>query len=309
MIESTKDRPRAETLRVTFDLSAKAMRGRLRGLASVVALALSIVLPARAADPPPVWFVVAERNVGHNDSFLLPLTDPADIAQARARIAQGDASGVGSIAVLDIASGSDGLNRDVRADGAPLWSWHVVRFHGFADNAIELCDGWPGFIEQNVAAFIANTGGTVCFWGYSVVAELSQAPRFAINEALDGAWYNPGTDGQGLMLDVLAKQGQVFAAWFTWPEDGPGTSSVGSPEHRWLSAQGPFAIDTATLTLTLTRGGAFNSARPVQHSANGSLTLTFSDCNHGQASFAVNGGPSGTFPLQRLVPLATCGVR
>ena len=65
--------------------------------------------------------------------------------------------------------GSDGVNRDVLASGEPLWSWHV---DGFDDFTIELCDGWPRFIEQDPAAFLSNTGGQYCPWGYTVVAEL-----------------------------------------------------------------------------------------------------------------------------------------
>ncbi|HET7843436.1 MAG TPA: hypothetical protein VFL14_04750, partial [Xanthomonadales bacterium] len=107
---------------------------------------LACAVPVAHADT--VWFVVGERNVFYNDSYLLPLRDPSAIAQARARIAQGDASGVGSIAVVQIAAGADGLNRDVRAPGTPLHSWHVTEFEGFADQAIELCDGWPSYVED-----------------------------------------------------------------------------------------------------------------------------------------------------------------
>lgn len=282
-----------------------------RAWRGVLAAVLGMLAPvaAFAAGDGTAWFVVAERQAEHGDSFLLPLRDPAAIAQARDRIARGDASGVGRIAVVEIAAGADGLNRDVRADGTPLWSWHVSGFQGFADNGIELCDGWPSFIEQNVAAFIANTGGTACFWGYSVVAELPQAPRFAINEALNGAWYNPATSGQGLTIDVLGSQGQLFAGWFTYAEAGAGTTAVGSPEHRWLTAQGPYAVDTAHLNVTVTRGGAFNDGRPVETIPAGTLTLTFTDCNHGEASFALDGGPSGAFPIRRLVSRADCGLR
>ncbi|MCH2184516.1 hypothetical protein MK280_01450 [Myxococcota bacterium] len=60
---------------------------------------------------------------------------------------------------MELTSGSDGLNRDMLAAGEPLWTWHVSRFDGFAQIAIELCDGWPGFVEDDPSAFIANTGG------------------------------------------------------------------------------------------------------------------------------------------------------
>jgi hypothetical protein len=120
-------------------------------------------------------FVVAEifsPFCSHCDSFVLPLSDPADIADARTLINEGPGGSVGSIPVMNLTVGSDGENRDVLAIGEPLWSWHVTSFTGFADFTIELCDGWPGLIEQDPAAFLANTGGQFCPWGYTVVAEL-----------------------------------------------------------------------------------------------------------------------------------------
>ena len=66
------------------------------------------------------------------------------------------------------------MNRDFRAPGAPPWSWHLTRFDGFSDIAIELCDGWPSFVEADVPGWIANTNGEICFWSYTVVEELPE---------------------------------------------------------------------------------------------------------------------------------------
>jgi hypothetical protein len=124
----------------------------------------------------PVAFLVAEPPgaVVHGDSYVLVLEAPADVAHARDLVAQGPAAGA-TIAVATIAAGGDGANRDLRAPGAPPWSWHVTAFDGFADSTIELCDGWPGFVEQDVAGWIANTNATICFWSYTVVEELPEA--------------------------------------------------------------------------------------------------------------------------------------
>lgn len=273
----------------------------LRGIVfSLVFLAAGSV----SATGPTRWFVVAEIERMHGDSFLLPLSDLAHIADARALVAQGPGGAVGSIVGARIRAGADGLNRDLRGEGQPLWSWHVSEFEGFADAAIELCDGWPGFIQQDVAGFIANTGGRVCFWGYTVVAELAQAPQFAIGEFLDGVWYNPATPGQGFFLDVLGAQRQLFVGWFTFAEAS--INQVGSPDQRWLTAQGPYAGARATLRATHTRGGAFNLPQPVSSEDVGSLELVFNDCNHGSASFALAGGQTGSIPIERVVPLEAC---
>ena len=69
-------------------------------------------------------------------------------------------------------AGADGINRDLRAPGEPLWNWHVSAFTDFAEVTIELCDGGPQFVENDVAGWIANTGGQICFWSYTVTREL-----------------------------------------------------------------------------------------------------------------------------------------
>ena len=269
-----------------------------RAAAALAALLLSL---SCMATPAPVWFVVAEVQPEHGDSFLVPLSDPEDIADARALIANGPGDGVGSIVAALITAGGDGFNRDVQRSGAPLWSWHVSEFLGFPDVAIELCDGWPTFIEQDVDAFIANTSGHVCFWGYTVVAELEQAPAFAIAEGLDGAWYDPSTPGQGLFLDVLAAQQQLGAGWYAFDPATPGT-------QRWWTAQGAYQGAAASLTLFATDDGVFAAPDPVDTVAVGSATLQFSDCNTATLAYAFEGGQgaSGSIPLRRLVPVAGC---
>ncbi|PKL95162.1 MAG: hypothetical protein CVV18_06555 [Gammaproteobacteria bacterium HGW-Gammaproteobacteria-8] len=121
------------------------------------------------------YFRVAEIDdpCFHCESFVLPLSNPDDIAHAENLIAHGPSFG-GSIAVARITAGPDGINRNLELPEAPLWSWHVVGFDGFADVTIELCDGWPSLVESDVDEFIRNTGAQICFWGWTVVDELDQ---------------------------------------------------------------------------------------------------------------------------------------
>lgn len=37
--------------------------------------------------------------------------------------------------------------------------------------AIEVCDGWPADVENNLDYWV-DTLGQICFWSYTVVAEL-----------------------------------------------------------------------------------------------------------------------------------------
>ncbi|HZP83075.1 MAG TPA: PEP-CTERM sorting domain-containing protein [Chthonomonadaceae bacterium] len=128
---------------------------------------------AATAQADPRYFLVAGRPglPQITDSYVLPLEEPQDIAHAQALIAQGPDIGAG-IVVAAIQAGADGINRDYLAPGAPPWSWHVTQFEGFADFTIELYDGSPTLVEEDVPGWIANTGGHIGFWNYTVVAEL-----------------------------------------------------------------------------------------------------------------------------------------
>jgi len=138
----------------------------------------AFVVACSAARAAPIAFLVAERpgSVVHGDSYVIVLEAQSDQDHARALIADPEAAGA-AIVTARIAAGSDGLNRNHRSAGQPLWSWHVTQFEGFADLTIELCDGWPGFVESNVAGWIANTSGQICFWQYTVVEELGPVPE------------------------------------------------------------------------------------------------------------------------------------
>lgn len=146
----------------------------LAGLPAGIVLLLLLSVPAQAATR---FFLVAEiaDPCLHCDAYVLPLSDPAHIQRAEELIAGG--ATLPFIAVAQIAAGADGVNRNHLAAEVPPWSWHVTGFFGFAELTVEVCDGWPGLVEQNVDAWILSTGGQVCFWSYTVVSELPAPPR------------------------------------------------------------------------------------------------------------------------------------
>lgn len=157
------------------------LRAAVPMLATAALVTIQVCAIAPSARAGPILFLVAEPegSVTHGDSYVLPLEDPSDIEHARALIALGPAAGA-PIAVAAIEAGADGVNRDVRAAGAPPWSWHVTGFDGFTDFTIEILDGWPSFVEQDVDGWIGNTGGFVGFWSYTVVEELPEADATGI---------------------------------------------------------------------------------------------------------------------------------
>jgi len=158
------------------------------------------------------------------------------------------------------------------------------------------------------------TGGTIeleNLVNLTDVAELEDNPgqgSVVINPGFNGSWFNSATSGQGFFLDVLPTTGLVFLSWFTYDTslaDDSLSAVVGHPGHRWLTATGAFEGDTATLDITLTRGGIFDDPTTVTNSeagTYGSITLTFTDCNNGELVYSFDeSGLSGTIPITRLL--------
>src|SRR5262245_58608615 len=82
----------------------------------------------------PVYFVVGEATARppHGDSYVLPLFAAADIAHARALVAQGRSAGA-PIVIARIDVGADGINRNMLGASPAPWSWHITEFVTFAD--------------------------------------------------------------------------------------------------------------------------------------------------------------------------------
>ena len=86
------------------------------------------------------------------------------------------------------------------------------------------------------------------------------------------------------------------------PEDV--TALLGEPGHRWLTAQGPYAGDTANLTIFVTEGGVFDSVEPVAETVpagDGTITIEFADCTEGLVNYEITSlDISGVIPIQRI---------
>ena len=131
------------------------------------------------------------------------------------------------------------------------------------------------------------------------------AETFKLNPGFNGSWYNPETGGQGFLIDVLPKSNSMFVAWFTFANsvDTGKATAIGSPDQRWLTAQGELG-DTNSLSLTIynTDGGIFNDPTSVQSNPVGIMTIRFDNCSVGTVEFAIdNNSISGTIPIKRIV--------
>ena len=147
-----------------------------RGYATKCCIASSIAFLTLGGCPAKdgaAYFIVGELEPLHGDSYLLILNDPEDIAAARAILAHPD-DATAKIVVASIEHGpGDPPNRDLLNE-AREWSWHVKEFTEFAELTIEILDGWPTYVEENLDAWFETTEGAVGFWSYTVVQEVSE---------------------------------------------------------------------------------------------------------------------------------------
>lgn len=135
---------------------------------------------------------------------------------------------------------------------------------------------------------------------------VSGSEGWALNPGFNDAWYDPATSGQGFFIIVFPKTGVVFLAWFTYDRDRPPESVdaiLGDPGHRWMTAIGPIDGPGATLEVTNTSGGVFDSEQPrPTNEPYGTIALSFEDCSRGRIEYDLPAaGVSGSVPIQRVV--------
>lgn len=127
----------------------------------------------------------------------------------------------------------------------------------------------------------------------------SNTRAVGINDDMDGAWYEPGTPGQGFFFDVFTGAGgeqSIFISWFTY---GDATASG----QRWLTGQGSFEGSRASLELHETTGGSFNDPRPVETVRAGTMTIDFTDCETAVLGYMLDdAGQEGEIGIIRAVP-------
>lgn len=126
--------------------------------------------------------------------------------------------------------------------------------------------------------------------------EPATLPAGTITAAFTGAWYDPAQSGHGLFVEVLPDN-RFLASWFAFDPAGK--------QQSWFTGVGTYNGNTATIgDVALPTGGRFIpnfDAANVVAKRWGSLTLTFTDCNHGRVDFdAVSGYGSGSMNISRL---------
>jgi len=139
------------------------------------------------------------------------------------------------------------------------------------------------------------------------VSEAMSDP-IVINRGMTDAWFNPATDGQGMLIVVWEDIEFMFLAWFTFDTERPPEdvlAILGEPGQRWLTASGPYDGDTATLDLILTSGGVFDSGDPPavnDPEPYGTVTIKWTSCNAGILTYDIPSlGLMREIPITRIV--------
>ena len=142
---------------------------------NLVILALLLACLTCHVSAETVYFLVAEITPYENHSYVLPLSEPNDIAHARALIKFGPSIGR-STAIAEMNCGADGINRNFVARSKPAWAWHVTNFVEF-NSVVTIFDGSPVIVQNDCEWWMNNKGGQIGFLNYTVVAELGTDPN------------------------------------------------------------------------------------------------------------------------------------
>ena len=130
-----------------------------------------------------------------------------------------------------------------------------------------------------------------------------------INAGMSDAWTNPATSGQGFFIIAWEDRESMFLSWFTYDTERPAddvTAIFGEPGHRWITAQGPYEGDTATLDVILTSGGILDSEEPKAENfpeAYGTIIVQWISCTEATLIYDISSlGLMNEIPLKRIIP-------
>lgn len=158
----------------------------------------------------------------------------------------------------------------------------------------------------SVSLVVTDNDGAQDNFSRNVLVTDPQGTSFLVNIGMTDAWFSPATDGQGFFIIVWGEIKFMFLSWFTFDTELPPAEVValfGDAGQRWVTAQGPFDGDTATLDVFISSGGTFNSADPeVTTIQDGTITIKWTSCNSGILTYNIPSlGLSGEIPIERIV--------
>jgi hypothetical protein len=165
--------------------------------------------------------------------------------------------------------------------------------------------GLSNDIEYSCSVVASNAVGDSAPSNVMLVIPSAGPPPLTMNVGLNDAWYNRATDGQGFFITVFPDIGYVSLSWFTYETERPPddvTAKLGEPGHRWVMALGTYNGNQAIMDVSITSGGVFDTPTEVEEVNDGTIILTFDDCENGTVEYDI---PSvdrrGIVPIKRVV--------
>lgn len=149
--------------------------------------------------------------------------------------------------------------------------------------------------------------------GVVMCGSLQAAVPFLANPGVTGAWFDPSTDGQGFLVELVPNEnlGNLFiVTWYTFAPNGT-SAKAGSDSTFWLTGTGQMGSgNRAEVSFARTSGGEFNNPQAVSRSVGWATgTWTFNNCDSATFNYNlpnVTPPQSGTINLVRVVPDYMC---
>lgn len=155
------------------------------------------------------------------------------------------------------------------------------RIDAFPETAARWQDGgWAGYENTNGVVGVDN-GGTDSSIRFDVTPETLGAP-FVVEAGTSSAWYDPGRDGEGFLLEILP-QSRAVMYWFTYDDEGA---------QDWYVAEGEVRGNRILFDdLMRASGGVFGpefDPDKVSFSPVGSAVFTWSSCSSGTMKWVID---------------------
>jgi PKD repeat protein len=186
------------------------------------------------------------------------------------------------------------------------WSWDFD--DGGASSAQNPSHSFAAAGTYSVGLTATDDDGAEGSINRSVSVEEDSEPAVLINAYMSDAWYYPITDGQGFLIIVWDDIGFMFVSWYTFDTERPPDeviAALGEAGHRWLTASGGYAGDTATLDVFLSTGGVFDSPEPPVTTGPdpiGTMVIKWTSCNSAVLTYDLpTFGVMGEIPIERIV--------
>jgi hypothetical protein len=149
-----------------------------------------------------------------------------------------------------------------------------------------------------------------------VAVPLGDVPlEAAVDQSVDGIWYNPALNGQGWSFHALPAQNRLVGTWYTYSVDASGRhlwytldSCRSAPGASNCNIPGGFDNRDVVLSIYESQGGLFNQPAPVVTRDVGFMTLRFLSCTQAEMRYQIGSFTSATVVLSNLVPKAGCTV-